>query len=403
MITAIARARAPGGSGVTARRAGAPRVRARLVCVATAALAALAAGCTDGSAGDGGPSTGRPPPVPSEAPIADDAGLVDVAVVLPPRTHLDEAVIDDLTERLDGLRFDTDAEIGGVRTAVPEDASFVGDLVGYFAEADTEVVCALGGRGERAVEQAAERYRGIRFCAVGEPGDDDVRRVRLRADELGHAVGVAARRQAGPGPVGVLAAGGDLAGTGFTEGLMAGLAGVGIVTPSDAGAPFTERAAEVLAAEPTVVVVGGGAGSSAIGELAGDDVLLLGPGAVLEDVGAARVLLRWRVAWELVVRSAVGSMVGEATAGESFGFREEAFAVSFGPGASEGMRDEVDEAVAAIVDGVRDPRRPAPGEALDPPDEDAVDADSPADLGADADEEDDAGGSDGADGAPPAP
>ncbi len=334
----------------------------------TAVVTGVLAGCTDT-----GPE--EPPTGGGEPPAGEDdeapSPPAELGVVLPPRDEIDAALVDELAEHLSAFDRGGPLEIRGVRVEVPESGEFIDDVVNYLAEQGSQIVCVIGPQAAASAERAAEVHRGARFCAA--PADDrpdsTALRLQVRAAELGHVVGLAARRHADVGPVAVLTGGGDVDGGAFSAGLEAGLAGVDVVT-SSASAPFEERVRDVLADEPTVVIVDGAAEASAVVDLVGDAALLVGPDAVLADADDDVRLLTWRVRWEEVLAMAMPSLLGEGPGPVSFGAAESVFAVMFGGAAGDRLADDVAEAFDAFADGTRDPHATPPGKRWEPPEDD---------------------------------
>lgn len=348
--------------------------RRRLSAVALVAGLASLAACTAQEA--------DPPPPPEEDAAGDEveeqvSAAADIAVILPPRDALDEELADAISQRLESMEPETDTEISGVRTVFPETPAFVEDLVGQFADRGTQVVCVLGPRAPLIASRAAQIHRGTRFCAASTPprSDDSVLRLELRAAELGHVAGIAARRRAGAGPVGVLLGGVELPDDTFSAGLQTGLEGIDVVTPADPSASFTDQVDDVMRSEPSVVVVDGAPGSHQIAELVERDVLLVGPTAVLADADAERRLVTWEVRWEVVLQGALTSLVGEGVGPVSFGGTEGVFDLTYGDAASDGVRGDIQRAFEGFATGDRDPLDRDPGEMLPPPADDEENAD----------------------------
>ena len=329
---------------------------------------ALLAGCT---------STSEPPPLP-EPPVEESAAPsapsgATVGIVLPPRSGLDPAHLAVLERDVARVADGFGPTLRDVRTYVPDAPEFVSDLAVMLADRSTDLVCALGPDAAATVTPLADLYRAVDFCATpADPsGDDDpsVSRVGVRAEELGHLVGVAARRSAGAGPVGVVLGGDDITGATFREGLLAGLAGVAVIEAElEDGDTLSDGVAQVLADGATVVVIDGAAGASAAAARAAEQAVVVAPAAI--GVGpdvADRLVLSWRVRWDQLLRSPIRRALGEIDrGGHVVGFANDAFELVPGAAASPTLLEALQTAVAEVVSGAQDPREPSTGAPVDP-------------------------------------
>ncbi len=370
--------------------------------VAAVAVVTLLGACT----ADDDPDAATEPPVAVEDDAASGSMGAEVAVILPPAGSLDAAAAEALDRQAATLGDDLPRGIDGVSVHVPESTTFARDLAGVFGDRGVDLVCFLGPDAVSVVTSSAERYPATQYCASpadrpddgaaefeGEPVDqgEDVTRLEVRAEELGHVVGVGARRAAGDGSVGLLLSGDELPDSRFEAGLEAGLTGVEVVRPDDVDeelepdAAAEEQAQTLLDAGATVVVVDGAAGSSAAVAALADQVVLLGPAGVLDAADVDdRVVLTWTTRWDRVFGPLVEAVVEEDTDVRTFGIVEEAFEVDAGAAASTSTGAAVADALADLAEGSRDPLSPAPGSGLA-----AMRPSGNADDDADEDEDDD--------------
>lgn len=337
------------------------------------ALAAVAGACTP-----------EPSPTPAVAPQSEPqplpppAGMVaalSTVVVLPPASRLDDVHAQALVALLDGASA-TSGDVREIRGVVPDGPAFVADLAEAFADRSTRLVCVLGDRAVEAVQPLVTLYPEVRFCAL--PVDlerggvvdldaavsDPVVQLELRAEELGHLVGLAAREHAAGAAVGVVLEGDELPGRRFRAGVLAGLHGVEVVE-APRSLPLEERLARVVEAEVAVLVVDGGAGIGAALETLPDGIGIVAPTSLAEGVEEERRVASWEVRWDTLVRHAVERSRSAAPPGRatSFGLAQRAFDLRPGPGATEAVGVQVERAKGELLAGTRDPREPAP----DPP------------------------------------
>jgi basic membrane lipoprotein Med (substrate-binding protein (PBP1-ABC) superfamily) len=343
--------------------------RARTPSGVLVALVLLLAACTNGdAASEPVPS----PPVPAPAPAPPIGARV--AVVLPPTSVLDPAVLTALEAQLAELGADAGESVRELAGYPAADPRFVEDVTVWLAEQGTDLVCVLGERAEAVVVELAARYRDVRFCAVpsSPPAtdgvdtevDDRIVRVDLRVEELGYLVGVAARTEAGEAPIGLVLGGDELPGERFREGLLAGLAGAEVVeadVPPDEGASLADRVEAVLAADVGLVVLDGGVGVSEALEVVGDRAAVMAPRAVVDAGGAGPVALSWSVRWDLALAAPLASLVDDADepVQVTVGLADEVFDVAVGERASGSTAAALTTASDGIVRGVLDPSVPA--------------------------------------------
>lgn len=383
--------------------------------VAVSALVGLVlVACTPGE------EAAEPPEPPVAVPDADSAGPLgaEVAVLLPSRGVFAATAELRLAEDLGALTADTLDGISDLRLHTPESTTFARDLARTFGERGFDVVCALGPEALSATQEASELHRATRYCAVPadrdepvaglaalEPTDPgEVTRVEVRTEELGHAVGIAARRRAGDAPVGLLVEG-DAAGSRFLAGLEAGLDGVEVIEPGgvdddlDDAALGEARARSLLDEDVEVVVLDGGPGAAAALEVLAGETALIGPASLLDGHAAADdVAVAWQVRWADVLAAVLTALVGDEPGQGSFGFGDGVFAWHPGPASSAAVGAAVADAVAAIAEGRRDPLAPPPAAELVPvvpvepdPDDAADPDDEPDDADDDADDDGDGG------------
>lgn len=393
---------------------GARRVSRRwLPVVAGSVLAAVVlSGCTDGEGSD--QDAPPQPPVAEEGEANGSLGA-EVAVILPPRGQLDGAVWDQLAASLQPLAEEPPEGISQLRLHTPGSRVFARDLAGLFGERGLDLVCAVGADALSVTQEASTTYRGTRYCAAPADRDDppvtelqteeveagEVVRLEVRSEELGHVAGVAARRRAGDGSVGLLIGDGP-GGVRFAAGLEAGLEGAEVVLPEQLDgelgteADLAERAAVLVEHDVEVVVLDGSAGSLAALEVLDGSSALVGPAGLLGGAVADEVVLAWSTRWQRVLDPLLTGLAGEDPGRRSFGFEQEVFDLASGPASNVAVGAAVADAVAAISEGTRDPLEPAP-QAGRPPvappatedDEDDTGDDADAgDAGDDADEGD---------------
>jgi hypothetical protein len=357
----------------------------------------------------------EPQPVepPTEEP--DDPGNAavgrDVAVILPPRGGADEAFLADLRDQL----VDADELLGDrvdtVTTYVPASPAFIGDLARSFAERGIAVVCAIGPDAIEQLRPLVARFPAVEFCAidgrpVGENDPDGLRRVILRTEELGHAVGVAARLEAGDDGIVGLVLGGDASGPSrFRSGLLAGLGDSEVVeadVPEGTQATPTDRLEAVLAAGATHVVVDGAPGMTAAVEAIDGRAGVLGPEEILAAAGLSAdaavptltpVVADWRFRWPRTLVGPVGALGDDGLRPRSLGLVSLA-TMRLGPTTSAATREQVRLVRAAFGRGQRDALEPVldveDRTGADREDEPAVDVEDEPDEEPAADDADDA-------------
>ena len=383
--------------------------------VAAVVVVALLGACT----ADDEPDAATEPPVAAEDEGAAGPMGAEVALILPPAGVLDPAAADALDTQARTLGDDLPRGIDDVSVHVPDSTTFARDLAGVFGDRGVDLVCFLGPDAVSVVTGSAERYRATRYCASPadrpddgtsefgeEPDGEDqsVTRLEVRAEELGHVVGVGARRAAGDGAVGLLLGGDELPDDRFEAGLEAGLAGTEVLRPEDvdedldADAAAEKRAHALLDEGATVVVIDGAAGSTAAVAALGDEAVLVGPAWVLDAAGVDDVVaLTWTTRWDRVLGPLIEAVVEDDAGARTFGIAEGAFEVTPGSAASSSTGAAVADAVADLADDLRDPLSPAPGSGLpamrppgseDQDDEDDEEEDDEDDEDPDADADD---------------
>lgn len=329
---------------------------------------ALVWGCTPGA----DPDTPEPPPVVEEEPPPVAAG-VRVAVVLPPASEVDPAVMAAVDTQLATLVEDADDGVRQLRVYPAADRPFVADLAGWLAEQHTELVCVLGDRAESVVVPLAALYRDVRFCALpaAEPTNldadaastavDGVARVELRAEELGYLVGLAARLQARDAPVGLVLGGGALPEARFREGLLAGLAGAEVLEADvgdDPDVSLTDRAQAVVAANAAVVVIDGGAGAREAIEAIGSRAAVFGPASLVDASQEPGGTLGWTVRWDRALGDPLAWVRGDdpGPTRSSVGVRDGIFELHVGARLDPSMEPVLAEATDLLASGDVDPR-----------------------------------------------
>jgi hypothetical protein len=365
-----------GGVRERARDASRPprlsRCPARRASWALAVLAVLAActGAGDPTAGSD-PDTG--PPVLEAPPAPPPPVPVSAVVVLPPAGSLAPAHAAQVADGIDEVRDGGDVDVRDVRSVVPDGPAFTADLAGTFADRGSPLVCVLGAGAEEVLEPLVVLHPDVRFCALPaslpeEPGDDQevrrdpVLRAEIRAEELGHVVGLAAREHAAGAPVGLSLTGDELPAAQLRRGVSAGLDGVEVVELR--GDPEA-RAATVRERDIRTVVVDGGADNAELVELLPVEVAVAGPRALVDVLPSTRHVATWDVRWSVPVAWAIArsSPEGSGPRHASFGFSDAVLTVVPGAALSPGVASELDAAIAAIGAGERDPQQAAP----DPP------------------------------------
>jgi hypothetical protein len=345
-----------------------------VVLVAGAAGALLLASCTEPA-----PEPSPAPPEPDEAvdEVQPPSSLrVEMVVVLPGADELAEEHAGRLGASIDELG----AELGEARApraVLPDAEVFVGDLARTFADRGTPLVCVLGADAEAVVAPLLLRYPSTRFCVLpavqDEPEEDatpdPVLRADVRAEELGHLAGLAARQHAGGGAVGLSLVGDELPSDRFRRGAFAGLDGIEVVELRGTG---EERAAMVADLGLGTVLVDGGAANAELVAQLPSAVALVGPVGVTRQLSPPRRVLSWDVRWQLPLEWALARSArdGGATAA-SFGVSEDAFVLELGPALPPALAEVVDDARRELAAGTRDPLEPAPA----PPGDDDADDD----------------------------
>ena len=375
--------------------------------VAVSALVGLVlAGCTSDQ------EASRPP----EPPVAvsdESSGPIgaEVAILLPSEGSLDPVAAEQLAASLESLSSQPPDGVSELRLHTPDSTTFARDLARTFGERGIDLVCALGSDALPATQEASKLHRATRYCAAPVDRDDppvgevtledegigEVSRIEVRTEELGHAVGVAARRQAADGPVGLLVDDG-IGAARFTAGLEASLDGVEVVAPDiadedlDVDALGAARATALLEEDVEVLVVDGGPGAGAALEVLAGSVTLLGPTSLLDAHGVVDdVVLSWEVRWADVLGPTFAALVDEDSGQRSFGFEDEVFSWRAGPASSAAIGAAGADAVREIAAGTRDVLAPPPAASLPPimhvePDDDP-EQDPDEDDDADADDD----------------
>ncbi len=315
-------------------------------------------GCTDG-----GQEQPEPAPLPAEE-ASEEASLLGarVAVVLPPRTDLDTAAMEQLQEQVSSVGEAYGTDIRSVRAVAPETDGFVRDVAALLVRDGAGLTCILGASGPSLARELRELHPDRRFCAItseeppAEP-TEGVDVVALRTAEVGHLLGAVAADLAGEGTV-LLA----LGPTQLQEGpFIAGLeAGLGPAPPAvlDREVPVQQAVAAAVAEGATVLIVGTGPGSRPILDagLASGMTVIAHTGIVEEGDAVA---VTWDVSWSRALSPALDRLLGvDQPAPLSYGLREGIFRTELGPAADEGLEVLLKTIRKQLVDGDRDPLVP---------------------------------------------
>lgn len=363
-------------------------------------LVVLLAGCTDA----GEPSEEDPEPAPDTEPSSPPIG-VDVAVVPPARSTTAPAILAALDVDLQVLATANEPEVREIRVLPPDEPVFVRDLAEFAGRDAVDLTCVVEADGARIVTDLRDLRPAVRYCAVvgaapEESPPDGIDLVVLRADELGHVVGIAAAALPGD-HVGVASGGSDLPVDGFVDGLLAGLGETTVTRlelddaaetddedPPDPGT----RVARAVTAGVDTIVVGWGADAPALVAAAQEAGLqVVGPQELAADDEGEGFALTWRIRWDRVLQPAVDRVAERSDPAErSVGFGQGVFEVQL-PGDVPELADLVDQAIAELTTGVRDPLTPPEP----PPDPDPEEDDEGDDGDQDGDGDGDAEGEDG--------
>lgn len=349
-------------------------------------LVALLAGCTD----TGDPPEEEPEPAPESQPSAPRIG-VDVAVVLPAGSTTAPTSLAALDVDLQVLETANQPEVREVRVLTPDEPVFVRDLAEFAGRDAVDLTCVVEADGARIVTDLRDLWPAARYCAVvgaapDEPPADGIDLLVLRAEELGHVVGVAAAALPGD-HIGVASGGSDLPLDGFTDGLLAGLGETTVTRleldegsdadgeePPDAGT----RIARAVTAGVDVIVVGWGADAPALAAAAQEAGLqVVGPQELAADEEGRGFEVTWRIRWNRVLQPAIDRVAERSDpADRSMGFGQGVFELRL-PGGVPELAARIDQAIAEITAGVRDPLTPPPP----PPDTDDTDDETDDDDG----------------------
>ncbi len=333
------------------------------VVAGAAVLAIVAFGCT--------PDATVPPPTPAR--VADDgppepppAVGSSAAIVLPAGDGLEPAHLGILRRDVEALEATVGPTVRSLRTLSPSSVDLRRDLVAAFADRESQVLCVVGPGAIELAGSFAPLHPRVRFCAVsGDPlvaaddgAPDGVVHLRVRVEELGHLVGVAARAAAAGAPVGLVLGEDDLAGERFRTGLLAGLGGAEVLeaAPDDEADPDAEVAALRRAGASVVIVDGSRGAGSAAAAAARDGAKVIGPIGVVRTLPSAAVVASWRVDWaSALLPTLLAVAAGEALASSSVGLAEEAFDLRLDGGAGAMVTSQVERALHQLLDGARDP------------------------------------------------
>ncbi len=313
------------------------------------AAALVAAACT--GTGDPAPT---PTPSPAESSEPTPSG-VQVAVILAtgggnvlPAVGIEERLADLAAERV--------GDVARIRPVVVDEPDFVPDTAALLADGGADLVCVIGGPAVRTVLDLAERFPASRFCAIGAPREDlpaNVDLLELDQEALGHVLGVAAAELAGARPIGLVLGGDTEDRTRRRAGTRAALAASTVVV--DAAVADVGEATDLVSGideevDPAVVIVDTSSTSVAevVAAIAG---LWIGPADLATDVSAA---VTWSVRVDAIVGAAVDRLVtpDDRDLPTRLGFGEDVFALSFGEGVADPVRDAIRVAADEFARGV---------------------------------------------------
>jgi hypothetical protein len=348
-----------------------PLARASWVLVVLVVLAACTGSGEPTTASDPGPPPVDASPSPPPPPVP-----VSAVVVLPPSGSLAPAHAAQVADGIDDVLDGGDVDVRDVRSVVPDGPAFTADLARTFADRGSPLVCVLGAGAEDVLEPLVVTHPDVRFCALPaslpdaaeddpEARRDPVLRADLRAEELGHVVGLAAREYAAGAPVGLSLTGDELPAARLRRGVLAGLDGVEVV---ELRGDAEERAATLREDDIRTLVVDGGAINAELVELLPAEVAIAGPRALVDRLPPTRHVAAWDVRWSVPVAWAIARSGpdGSGPRHASFGFADAVLTVVPGAALPPGVASELDAVIAAITAGERDPHEAAP----DPPDPD---------------------------------
>ncbi len=337
-----------------------------------AALVLLLSACT--TAEDVAPEEPEP-----ETPVTEPAPQVGVeaAVVLPPRTRTAAQVLDAIDVDLQVLEAANQPELRTVWTLTPDDAVFVRDLARYAGQRSADLTCVLGPDGPSLVAELAALRPAARFCAiVGLPPEDPrpagIDLLVVRAEELGHVVGMAAAALPGD-RIAIAETTTDLEGSRFLDGFVAGIGQLEVLVFDDVDAEPAELVARAGAGGAQSILLGSGQDAPAIAEAArAEGIRIIGPQALSDSEDDRAFGVTWRIRWDRVLQPSIDRVVGRSDpAGRSLGFAQSIFDVRI-PAGSSAVEDIVEQGVTEIGSGDRDPLEPPappdPPEAPDPAD-----------------------------------
>lgn len=290
---------------------------------------------------------------------------VEAAVVLPPRSRVAAQALDAIDVDLQVLEAANQPELRAVWPLMPDDVVFVRDLALYAGQRSADLTCVLGPDGPSLVAELAALRPAARFCAVvGIPPEDppppEIDLLVVRAEELGHVVGIATA--ALPGERIAIATGTtDLEGERFVDGFVAGLGQLAVLRldHDEEEADPTEIVSRALAGDADSILLGSGReapGIAAAARAAG--LRIIGPQALADAEDDRGFGVTWRIRWDRVLQPSVDRVIGRSDpAGRSLGFAEDIFDVRI-PAGSTRVEDMIEQAITQIGSGVRDPLQP---------------------------------------------
>ncbi|TVR37470.1 MAG: hypothetical protein EA388_01505 [Nitriliruptor sp.] len=313
-------------------------------------------------------SVDEPAPEVEDVEPSPQVGAV-AAVVLPPRSRTTTPVLDAIDVDLRVLESGNEPELGTVRTLIPDEVVFVRDLALYAGQRAADLTCVLGPEGPSLVDELATLRPAARYCAIvgippEEPPPSEIDLLIVRAEELGHVVGMATAALPGE-RFAIATATTDLEGERFVDGFVAGLGQREAVLLDDEDEP-SQIVARALADDVDGILVGSGHEAAAIADAArAADIPLIGPQALADAGDDEGFAVTWGIRWDRILQPSVDRLVGRSQPrGLSLGFSEGIFDVR-SPVGSARIEELIEQAIAEIGDGTRDPLQPPA--APDPP------------------------------------
>jgi hypothetical protein len=302
------------------------------------------------------------PPPDAEAEEASPGGA-RVGVVLPSADRTTPEALEVARVQLAELEEDRLGDIAAVRTVVPDDEVFAGDLAALLADDGYDLVCLFGAGGSRKVLDLADRFPSTRFCSTGtrpDDGPDTVDLFELAHEELGATLGAVAATLAGDGTVGLIRGDGRGDRADRRRGALASLAASDVVldVALDEGQASSELLDVATEADPDVVLVDA---EDAIATEVLDTLGALAVGPVALDEDATGPAVGWELRLDAVVDASVTRLLdADVVVPARLGFREGAFEVVIDDGLPQVVATTFASVRDAIAAGDRDPVAPVP-------------------------------------------